>query len=750
MELFPATLPPMGGGAQSGMAYDAPAGEVVYFDSSGASPSTWEYNGSWHQANTTSGPSLAYDYSMTYDATDGYVLLFDETFHLPGTSETWSFRNGSWTKLSPSTAPSPRYGAAMTYDSAAGCVLLFGGLASNATSSSYLNDTWTFANGAWTNVTSVVAPPAREYAQLGDDPPDRSAVLFGGWPDDNQTWDFANGKWSLLSEAQQPPLVNRAGFQYDPAFGGVLLFGGSLVAGAGSSNESWAFKNNSWIALRPMLKPAADYYVTMAYDPLLYRIVYYSGYSQHLWVFGAGVVTIVLTPSRDGTIEVDAASSESYSAMATIELGFGNHSLVETPEPWAVFAAWNSTGNASIWGGHPPSSRNTTVLGNGTIMVSYTPHPRLTFLTDPSDCDGILLNGIGYASGSSFAMFEGNYSAVAPQCPRPPTYLVFTHWSSAGNLSIAAPAGANSTVSLSGNATLIAHYVAQISLVATPASDGSIQLNSTSYPGTSSIGLPVGNYSLVATTQPWAEFVRWGTGGGLAVHGALLDVGSTGVLTAIFRFAARIGVGVSPGSCGNVSVNGTGVPTGGVNQVPIGTYSLRAPNCTASSEVFGNWVTTGGLAVGSNRQSATTLTVVGNGTLAADFVPGYSVQFLVEGGDGGTLLLNGTVEPSGSRVLLAAGEYPVSAVAGGSGYVLKGWQTSGKVQVAGARLQVTGAGAVLAVFGLPNSTEGTGSTPEQWVVYALVPGALLAGSVVVVWLARRRRSERERGIEKVA
>jgi hypothetical protein len=727
------------------MAYDASAGSIVLFDGGGTTPTTSIYNGSWHKVNTTSGPVLDSDFSMTYDAAGGYTLLFGGASHSLS-NETWSFRNGSWTQLHPPTAPSPRYAAAMTYDSAESCVLLFGGIDS---SGAYLNDTWTFANGTWTNITSVVAPPAREYAQLSDDPPDHAAVLFGGWPVDNHTWEFSKGEWIQTREPLQPPIVNRGGFDYDPAFGGAVLFGGSLSPGGGGENESWIFENNSWLQLHPSIAPYAREYVTMAFDPRLFEIVLFGGEQteEDLWVFGAGVVTLLPSPSHDGTLEFDGSPSESYSAPTSIDLGFGNHSLTQTPAPWAVFSSWDSVGNVTLWGAHPPTSTETDVLGNGTITVFYTPHPSLTFLDDPSSCDGILLNGTGHASGSSAQMFEGNYSAVAPQCPELSTYLIFSSWSGVGNLSITDPFDPNTTVSIGGNATLIAHYVAQISLQAFPATDGSIQLNSSFYSGDSSLELRVGNYSLLPTAEPWGQFVRWTTLGGLSVNGGYLEVNSTGTLTAEFQFAPELAVGVTPASCGMLSIRGTGLSSGTSTQLPAGTYPILAPNCTGASEVFEGWVVTGGLSVSPSQAAAATLTVVNNGSLLAQFVPGYLVQFGVEGGDGGTILFDGTPVTNGSSLLLAAGDYPLGSRAGGSGFLLRGWQTSGEVHVVGGMLDIAGPGAVSAMFGPPNASGAAKSSTVPWGLYATAAGAVLVCGLAAAWFLRRRCPARDRTTE---
>lgn len=743
MESFPAAPPTAGSAPHDGLAYDSSDGYVVFFDSGGASPTTFAYNGSWSQINTSSGPSLAFDYSLADDPADGYLLLLDENF-TSSSSETWSYHHGAWTKLHASLAPPPRYGADMTYDSAAHCVLLFGGIRGSG-GSNLLNDTWTFANGTWANVTSGPAPTASAFGQLGDDPPDGGAVLFGGdsgphLAPSNQTWVFSHGGWTKVKSSAAPVMATFDPMAYDPAFGGVLLFGSEPGAVAGSPNETWIFEGNNWVDLQPESVPTQLNSGALAFDPHLFRMVLFDGTSQLLWVFGAGVVSLVPFPVHDGTLEVDGAPGESYSTSVTIDLGFGDHFVTQSAEAWAVFASWNATGNVSLWGAHPPDSWNLTVLGNGTIRVVYTPHPSLTVLDDPSFCYGVYLNGTDYSEGSYTKLFEGNYSAVAPQCPHPPTELVFSHWSAVGALSIADPSALASTVSLRGNATLIAHYLAQLSLDSSPSSYGAIQLNASIYSGSGSIELPLGNYSVVPRPEPWGKFVRWNAGGGLSVQGGVLLVRSTGHLTAVFRFAALVAAEISPQACGSLSLNGTAMSSGNSTQLLPGSYPLAAPDCTGSDELFGGWLSSGGVSVSSPRASQATLTVVGNGTLRATFIPGYTVYFQVRGGEGQSIFLNGTPEPTGGSALLAAGEYALNISPSGSGVVLRSWQTTGSVRVAGGTLYVEGPGTLSALFGASNSTGPIASSAEQWGPYAAGSAAAIAAVLVILLIVRRHRA----------
>src|SRR5271157_4386426 len=80
----------------------------------------------------STAPLPRFDAASTYDAGDGYALVFGGRTANQAWNDTWSFSNGSWTDRSPflatsSNNPSARYGASMAYDAATGFVVLFGG-----------------------------------------------------------------------------------------------------------------------------------------------------------------------------------------------------------------------------------------------------------------------------------------------------------------------------------------------------------------------------------------------------------------------------------------------------------------------------------------------------------------------------------------------------------------------------------------------------------------------------------------------
>jgi hypothetical protein len=364
----------------SSFANDPSAGGVIYLAGTtsangSACPSagqTWEYRaGAWSQLHPVATPSPRFAASFTNDSADGYLLLFGGISSACQTmgnvcNDTWNFSHGNWTQLHPRDAPTNRSSAGMTYDAADGYVLLFGGEGANGTVYTMLNDTWTFRAGNWTEIFPSNAPPqpfpdglAYDYAdgyalytqvcgnitnairrevtwefvggvwsalagscsytnRPGDPPWQRlgegltfdgstgTILFFGGGgiyfhPPFWDTWSFRAGNWTndtpVDSESFLP--VDPA-YAYDAADDAVILFGGwnstSVV------NQTWEWSRGNWSLLHPTVSPPARDSASMTYDASDGYVVLFGGDSAHgalndTWEFVAGNWT-ELTPTR--------------------------------------------------------------------------------------------------------------------------------------------------------------------------------------------------------------------------------------------------------------------------------------------------------------------------------------------------------------------------------------------------------------------------------------------------------------------
>jgi hypothetical protein len=239
----------------------------------------------WSQLPNATGPPKVAAEVLVYDASDHYVLLFGgrdkwTPFNGPFLGETWSFANGTWTQLHPTSSPSARGHSVAVYDAADGYVVLFGGLQQGGgpVGGGSMYDTWTFHAGVWTKLPLTVHPSARYQAAMAYDTAMQRVVLFGGTTGANETWQFHAGKWTELHPAVSPPGRRLAMMAYDPAAGAIILFGGCQGGGcAPMLGDTWSFAGGTWTQLHPATSPSPRIGSGFSYDPALGEIVLFGG-----------------------------------------------------------------------------------------------------------------------------------------------------------------------------------------------------------------------------------------------------------------------------------------------------------------------------------------------------------------------------------------------------------------------------------------------------------------------------------------
>ncbi|MCI4351121.1 MAG: PKD domain-containing protein [Thermoplasmata archaeon] len=317
---------------------------------------TWAFRGgNWTDLTPTIGasPSPRWQPGFAYDAADGYLLLFGgQTPSGKLLNETWSFVGGKWTNRTSSvgTAPSPRFRTQMTYNAGDGYVLLFGGLATTGFGSP-LNDTWKFHALTWTqlNTTGKPTPPARAGGGFGYDASDAYTVLFGGVDaavvGRNDTWTFTAGNWTNATSAGAPPGRWLAAMAYDPNVSRIVLFGGCVVPGCfGALNDTWTFAAGRWasdtsnLTIAPVNRGAT----TLADDPVDGWLVLFGGapgtptpaYLGDTWTFPLGPFEAALAfrpnPIALGTsikVVTDLSTTRSVNTYAYSGLPTGCSSL---------------------------------------------------------------------------------------------------------------------------------------------------------------------------------------------------------------------------------------------------------------------------------------------------------------------------------------------------------------------------------------------------------------------------------------
>jgi hypothetical protein len=263
-----------GGANSSGKVF----GDTWELTSPGFGVTTPDFAKNWTNLTATSCgvdhipcPQARHDPVLGFDYKDGYFVLFGGCSEIGGWTQSlpgcpsgdalgdtwiWNTTTGHWAELNIS-GPSARYAASMAYDVTTRSLLLFGGCGATCP----LGDTWSFANGAWTQLNRTPSPHARYGASLFWNPASSADVLFGGCGSSaagcpgsalyGDTWNFSSGNWILQNSSLSPParvFAESFGYVY-PAFTGLvngLCYGTTGVA-AGSLSDCWAWNVTSWL-----------------------------------------------------------------------------------------------------------------------------------------------------------------------------------------------------------------------------------------------------------------------------------------------------------------------------------------------------------------------------------------------------------------------------------------------------------------------------------------------------------------------
>ncbi|MCI4344614.1 MAG: PKD domain-containing protein, partial [Thermoplasmata archaeon] len=248
------------------MVFDPNAGGELLFGGLGPGNvplgDTWLYQGGrWTNLTYLSTPpSARWNANLAFDPDPGVSasLLFGGCTSNLVTSclnDSWLWQPGAgWTPLGSAFAPPARGGAMMVYDRADGYLLLYGGTEACGSSTCYYQDTWEYYSGAWWPVHRIgPVPGAQEEGAMTYDAARGAALLFGGLNATagtavGETWSFAQGRWTQLTGGTAP--AGRIGPALSPDSLGVppLLVGG-LSASFTFFNDTWTYDVPPTLAL---------------------------------------------------------------------------------------------------------------------------------------------------------------------------------------------------------------------------------------------------------------------------------------------------------------------------------------------------------------------------------------------------------------------------------------------------------------------------------------------------------------------
>ena len=242
-------------------------------------------------------PSPRYYAAMTYDAHDGYLLLYGgeyaginaaladtwtlsviyqgEIVNPPPQPATFKFLLFGWSPAGiGGNHPPARAGAGLAYDAVDGYAVLFGGY----NDPTYFSDTWTYSAGVWTPISPAPSPYARAFAGFVWDAANGYALLLPGLGGSKDTWGFVHGLWTPIASSTPTGPRWAQSIAYDDDSGNVTVFGGVNTSTMATYSDTW-----NWSKPPPMWAEVDSYgpvdrgAAAMAYDAQIGCSVLFGG-----------------------------------------------------------------------------------------------------------------------------------------------------------------------------------------------------------------------------------------------------------------------------------------------------------------------------------------------------------------------------------------------------------------------------------------------------------------------------------------
>ena len=146
-------------------------------------------------------------------------------------NNTWLFAGGTWTQLTTATTPPARWGHKMVYDSRRNRIVAFGGRSPTTTVTA--NDTWEFDGIDWVQMFPTASPNPRAFYGMAYDERRGKTIVYGtqsgstiGTLGGNQTWEYDGTTWTQVITAFVPPGLESPAMVYDKGRGVTVMFGG--------------------------------------------------------------------------------------------------------------------------------------------------------------------------------------------------------------------------------------------------------------------------------------------------------------------------------------------------------------------------------------------------------------------------------------------------------------------------------------------------------------------------------------------
>jgi hypothetical protein len=631
--------------------------------------STNESEEGWVRLNPVASPWNPSYFEGAYDPAENLTIMYQSGCNTPPSDchvpATWAFSKNNWTRFNTTTSPGVELGASVVYDVADKYLLLYGG----SNYSLLSNSTWKFSNGQWTNITQGTAPGPEYGAAAAYDAYDRYVLLFSGGNLTGtltRTWSFTDGKWTQVNVTGTRPTplgpYNTNPMVYDPRLDSVVYFDAT-------GNYTYLYQSGNWREVYAPLPESLQGGGSLAFDPASGLVLYLNGGSSPLtYAFNGSTWSAVQLPTNPPSA------------------------------PMSLFTYDGSANGILYLTGL--DSNQTWLFGRGNV----------SFEVSPSAGGRILMDGSLHNDSASALLPYGIYLP-----PKLFPYVGFhgTNLSTSGGL-----VQSNGTDSLIGNATILGQFDADPSvLIVSKPSGCGVEFNNTHYSSGSLAFFAPGTFALEAPACLGVQFDRWLTTSNATVNvltSNRTSVTLTGSAELTALYFASLTFEVSPAFVGTILFNGSPVSLNAPQAWVAQNYSLHA--VPAPGWYLAGYSVTGGVTIAPGEA-----TLLGSGSITANFVPYPSVGFESSLPACNSFLFNGSSYPTGSNSSFLLGNYPVRAPTC-SDALFEHWSASGNVTVASpdsfnTTANVTGNGTLTADYGV-----------AAWVNFTVQPSAA-AGSI---------------------
>jgi hypothetical protein len=254
------------------------------------SAETWIWTGvRWLQRFPLHNPPSRSTQAMVYDSTRHRIVLFggrqekqtlDDNATYGFLNDTWVYQNGDWTQLQTANAPSPRFFSSAIYDKTRDRIVLVGGNVAGGTVElgTPVFDTWEFDGTDWTRVSNgspEVTKPLLAYDES------RNQTIALGVNDKLETqmylYDPAAHTWAKQTPAKLPTCVNEGALVYNRDRAKVQVVGGLCSGTQDGIEEVYEWDGTTWTKFESKLAVSRATGQALAFDDARNQTVMFGG-----------------------------------------------------------------------------------------------------------------------------------------------------------------------------------------------------------------------------------------------------------------------------------------------------------------------------------------------------------------------------------------------------------------------------------------------------------------------------------------